>query len=62
MNKDYQKCLTAVEQICKGQNFNHDEIHHRARILYLMNKLNFWEDFPVLLDEFKYQRTLKPLL
>jgi len=51
-------CLASVKEICKENNFTEDELKHRARILYLLNKLNFWQDFPVLVEEIIYQKEL----
>lgn len=59
-NPKYVDTLVAIKIICKDQNFSAEELHHRARLMYLMNKINFWVDLPVLLEELNYQRSLPP--
>lgn len=52
-----QACLATIKEICAGKNISEEELKHRARLLYLMNRLSFWNDLPVLLEEINYQRS-----
>lgn len=54
--QSFAECEAAIQQICSGLDLPENELQSRARLLYLMNRLNFWEDMPVLLAELIYQR------
>ncbi len=51
-----EQCVKGVREICAKQNFSEDELRHRARFIYLMARLDFWNEFPILLEEITYQR------
>ena len=54
-----EECREAVNELTKDLNFSEEELKHRTRWLYLLNRLSFWDDMPILLEEIKYQKTLK---
>lgn len=51
-----EEYLKVIREICKGKNLTEEEIRHRARLLFLINRLNFFDELPVLLEELMYQR------
>ena len=53
-----EECQKTINEICKDSKFETNEMQHRARILYLINRFSFWEDFPVFMQEINYQREL----
>jgi hypothetical protein len=53
-----EKCREGINEICKDMRFSEEELQHRARILFLLSRLNFWDELPVLLDEIRYQKKL----
>jgi hypothetical protein len=53
---DLNSCIESIKTICAGKDFSDEEIRHRARLLFLMNRLDFWNEFPILLEEIQYQK------
>lgn len=43
-------CLKTIRELCEGKNFSEEEFLHRARLLYLLNRFEFWNDLPILFD------------
>lgn len=52
------ECLVGIREVCKESDFSEDELLHRARILYLMNRLDFFNEMTVLLDEINYNKKI----
>ena len=53
-----ETCLETIKGICEGKNFTEEQLKHRARILFLLNRLDFFDDMPILFEEINYQREL----
>lgn len=62
MKPTIEECLKVIKEICKDSNFTEEELKHRARLLFFINRLDFWTEMPILLKEIQYQRDLKPKL
>jgi hypothetical protein len=46
-----EECVNIVREINKDvPNVNEEELKHRANWLYILNRLNFFDDVPVLLQ------------
>lgn len=56
-----EECLKVVKQLNEKPNPNATEVElkHKANLLYLLNRLNFWEDVPILLEFVKHEVELK---
>lgn len=54
-------CLEAVTKINEGIPNTEELLMHKARWLYMLNRLNFWNDMPVMLDIIKYEIEVKKL-
>lgn len=52
-------CLEAVKSITKGMICSEEDLQSRARIMYLINRLQTFENIKVFVDEAIYQRKLK---
>lgn len=53
-----EKCNETIEQICKGMENSPELIKHKANWLYILQRLSFWKDMPVLLELIKYEQSL----
>lgn len=47
--------LKAIREICKDNNFSEEELLHRARLLYFINRLDFGKEMPMLLGLIQYE-------
>ncbi len=54
-------CLEAVIKINEGVPNTQELLMQKARWLYMMHRLNFWNDMPILLDIIKYEIRIKKL-
>lgn len=52
-------CLNAVKKINEGTECSDEKIQHNARWLYMLNRLDFWNDMPVMLDIIKQEVSKK---
>jgi hypothetical protein len=49
------ECLNGIKQICENDNDSDELLKHKANWIYILNKLNFWDDVPILLEILKYE-------
>ncbi len=51
-------CLEVVKSITKGMICTPEDLDSRARILFLINRLQTLDNIKVLLDEITYQKSI----
>lgn len=51
-----EQCLTAIKELNNDIPQSEELLKQKANWLYLLNRLSFWEDLPILLDIVKYER------
>jgi len=54
-------CLEVVVKINEGIPNTKELLMHKARWLYMLNRLSFWNDLPVMLDIIKHEIELEKL-
>ncbi len=50
-----EKCLEVIRELNKDIPQSEELIKHKANWLYMLNRLDFWQDMPVLLELIKYK-------
>jgi hypothetical protein len=50
-----EECLATIRELNKGNNESEENLKHKANWLYMLNRLKFWEDMPVLIELIQYE-------
>jgi len=58
MKPTYEDCLKVISDITKDKKFTQEELEYRACLLYFINRIDFWEDFPILYKLIKLYKKL----
>ena len=56
MKPSIEECLLTINEICKNLNLSEEELKHRARLLFFINRLDFGTEMLILFEEILYQR------
>lgn len=51
-----EQCLHSITLICEGNGDSPEELQHKADLLYLLNRLDFFKDVPVLIKFIEYEK------
>ena len=57
---DIEKCIESIKIICEGNNDSTEVIKHKANWLYMLNRLDFFKDLPILIELIEYERMHLP--
>lgn len=50
-----EECLKVVKEINDGSSQTEEELKHKANWLYMLNRLNFWQDMPILIEIIQHE-------
>jgi hypothetical protein len=50
-----EECLETIRHLNKQNQQTEEELKHKANWLYILNRLNFWEDMPVMIQMIQYE-------
>lgn len=55
IHKDLEKMYEAVRELNKGIEQSDELLWQKARWAYMLNKISFWDDLPILMDLINYE-------
>jgi hypothetical protein len=55
-----EQCLATIRELNKDVPQPEELLKQKANWLYLLNRLSFWDDIPVLMDIVNYERLKGP--
>ena len=51
-----EKCLETVKELCVDTNESEEALNNKANWLYIMNRLSFWNDMPVVIQMIQFEK------
>lgn len=59
MKPTLDECKKVIIDLVSGSECSDAEIMQRARLLYFLNRLSFWDDMPILFDLINHEKNKK---
>jgi hypothetical protein len=50
-----EECLATIRELNKQNEQTEEQLKHKANWLYMLNRLKFWEDMPVMIEIIQYE-------
>ena len=50
-----EECLATIRELNKQNQQTEEQLKHKANWLYMINRLKFWEDVPVMIEIIQYE-------
>jgi hypothetical protein len=50
-----EECLATIRELNKENNETEENLKHKANWLYMLNRLKFWDDMPILIELIQYE-------
>ena len=50
-----EECLATIRELNKGNSESEENLKHKANWLYMLNRIKFWDDMPILIELIQYE-------